>query len=86
LYKGTKLGPTVVDPFTLLPGDNLLDAEFRYQPDDANNTVAQEFIASFLTSTEDLPLSIHGSTGSSPFGSLQTALSHLQLETGLKGM
>jgi len=85
VYKDVVIGSTVLDQFNLLPGHNVMEAEFRYQPSDANNTVAQEFISSYLSSDEPLPLTVKGTSDSSPFGSLQTALSHVTLGTSLTG-
>ncbi|KAL0580357.1 hypothetical protein V5O48_000210 [Marasmius crinis-equi] len=86
IYKGTKLGRAVIDPFDLLPGENTFKTEFRYEPDNSNDTVAQSFLQDFLTSTNTLDLSIAGDTASTPIESLQLALSGVKLTSQLTGM
>lgn len=43
-YQDVQVGTSVVPTFDLVPGANTLDAEFRYSPADANDTVAQSFL------------------------------------------
>lgn len=43
-YQGVQVGESVVPTFSLVPGSNTMDAEFRYHPADANDTVAQSFL------------------------------------------
>jgi hypothetical protein len=59
--------------------------EFHYEPADANDTVAQSFVTSFIQGNDVIPLTIQGDLQSSPFGSLAPALSSLILSTGLQG-
>lgn len=54
-------------------------------PANPNDTTAQAFLTQFLTGTDNIPLSIQGDSGSSPFGSLQPALEGAKLDTSLKG-
>ncbi|KAG6891741.1 hypothetical protein C0992_006161 [Termitomyces sp. T32_za158] len=41
IFSGTKLGRAVINPLHIVPGQNPSPAEFRYQPDNANDTTAQ---------------------------------------------
>jgi len=43
-YQGVQLGESIVPAFNLAPGSNTLDAEFRYHPANANDSVAQSFL------------------------------------------
>ncbi|GJJ06156.1 hypothetical protein Clacol_000345 [Clathrus columnatus] len=86
MFEGVELGRAVIDSFNLVPGDNVIPAEFHYMPANPNDTTAQAFLTQFLTGTDDIPLTIQGDSGSSPFGSLQPALEGAKLETSLKGM
>ncbi|EPQ57376.1 hypothetical protein GLOTRDRAFT_120580 [Gloeophyllum trabeum ATCC 11539] len=85
-YKGVSLGRAYISPFNLLPGENVVPTEFRYEPNDANDTVAQSFLSDFLQTGDTLPLSIKGDSSSTPFGSLQSALEGLEISTSLKGL
>lgn len=60
-------------------------AEFRYQPNDANDATAQEFLSKFLQSAEDIPLTIKGDSESTPFDSLKPALGAIKLTTSATG-
>ncbi|KAK1218918.1 hypothetical protein PQX77_018360 [Marasmius sp. AFHP31] len=86
IYKGTKLGRTFINPFDLLPGQNTIETEFRYAPDNRNDTVAQSFLSDFLTGTDTLQLTIDGDAQSTPIESLQLALSNVQLGAPLAGL
>ncbi|ESK92921.1 hypothetical protein Moror_8994 [Moniliophthora roreri MCA 2997] len=86
IYKGTKIGRASISPFNLLPGENIFDSEFHYKPDNANDSVAQSFLADFLTTGSTLDLEIQGDAASSPFESLQEALSGVKISTQLTGM
>ncbi|KAF9264250.1 hypothetical protein L218DRAFT_258531 [Marasmius fiardii PR-910] len=86
IYKGTKLGRAVINPFNLQTGENVIQAEFHYQPDNRNDTVAQSFLTDFLTSTDTLDLSIEGDPDSTPIESLKQALSGVKLASQLNGM
>ena len=85
VFNDVKIGRAVISSFKLVPGQNVLASEFHYEPDNANDTVAQNFITEFLTTGNDIGLAIHGDGRSSPFVSLKTALSSLSLTTSLKG-
>lgn len=69
----------------LVPGENSIDTEFHYMPDDANDTTAQGFITDFLQSSDNLPLTIKGDDDSSPYGSLVPALEGISLSSSLTG-
>ncbi|KAG6813669.1 hypothetical protein H0H92_008517 [Tricholoma furcatifolium] len=86
IYQGTMIGRAVIDPFQLVPGTNPSATEFRYQPDNANDTTAQAFLASFLQTGDTLDLTIQGDSQSSPFTSLSVGLAQLQLSTSLIGL
>ncbi|KAG6857277.1 hypothetical protein H0H87_007110 [Tephrocybe sp. NHM501043] len=86
LYKGTKIGRSVIDPFNLNPGENTFATEFHYMPDNTNDTTAQEFLGQFMQSGDQLPLMIHGDSASSPIASLSPGLAQLQLATSLTGL
>ncbi|KAF7321550.1 hypothetical protein MKEN_00676000 [Mycena kentingensis (nom. inval.)] len=86
IYKGVKIGRAAIDEFDLVPGENVVPAEFHYEPDNANDTIAQSFVSSFIQGDDVLPLTIQGDLQSSPFGSLAPALSSLVLSTGLQGL
>ncbi|KAK0241921.1 hypothetical protein EDD85DRAFT_820884 [Armillaria nabsnona] len=86
MYEGVMIGRAAIDPFDLLPGEVAFPTEFHYEPSDANDTTAQAFLTRFLTTGDDIALSIHGDAQSTPFVSLQEALAGLQLTTMLPGM
>ncbi|KAL0956087.1 hypothetical protein HGRIS_002255 [Hohenbuehelia grisea] len=86
IYKDVKIGRAVINPFDLKPGENAVPAEFHYQPDNANDTVAQSFLTDFTQTGNELPLVIKGDSASSPFASLQPALAGTHLTTHLTGM
>ncbi|KAK7064212.1 hypothetical protein R3P38DRAFT_3165227 [Favolaschia claudopus] len=86
IYKGVKIGRAVIDELDLVPGQNVVATEFHYQPADANDTVAQRFLADFIQGNSDLPLTIQGDLQSSPFASLAPALSSLTLATSIHAL
>ena len=55
-------------------------------PADANDTKAQAFLTEFITSGDNIPLTIHGDAASSPYGSLQAAMSDLVIQTNVQGL
>jgi hypothetical protein len=71
--------------FNLVPGENTIPAEFHYEPDNANDTVAQSFLSEFIQTGDILPLLINGDESSSPFPSLTQALERVSLSTRLSG-
>ncbi|KAJ4468227.1 hypothetical protein J3R30DRAFT_3715154 [Lentinula aciculospora] len=85
-YEGTMIGRAAINNFDLVPGTNTVPSEFHYEPANSNDSVAQSFIADFLTSSNVLPLNIKGDSASTLIESLQEALSGLSLSTFLPGM
>ena len=85
-YKDVLLGRAVIDPLNLVPGDNVISTEFRYAPNDANDTTAQAFLTEFLQTDDTIPLTIKGDSDSSPFASLVPALEGAEITTSLKGL
>jgi hypothetical protein len=71
--------------FNLVPGENTIPAEFHYEPDNANDTVAQSFLSEFIQTSNTLSLFISGDESSSPFPSLVQALEGVSLSTRLNG-
>lgn len=86
VWEGTTLGRAVIDPFDLVPGSDTYAAEFRYMPDDANDTHAMEFLNTFITTEGPLDVTISGDTESTPFESLATALDGIQISTSIAGL
>ena len=85
IFKGVQVGHAVIDPLDLVPGENTLQAEFRYAPNDANDTTAQSFVTQLLQTSDDIPLTIKGDGDSSPFASLVPALEGVEISTSVKG-
>jgi len=85
-FKDVEIGRAVVNNFDLVPGKNSMPAEFHYQPANANDTVAQSFLTEFLSTGNDIPLTIKGDSQSSPFGSLVVGLEGVSLSTSLTGI
>ncbi|KAJ3868577.1 hypothetical protein EV359DRAFT_77557 [Lentinula novae-zelandiae] len=81
-YEGSMVGRASINTLNLVPGANTVPSEFHYEPANSNDSVAQSFIADFLTSNSSLPLSITGDSASTPIDSLQEALSGLSLRMG----
>lgn len=84
-YKTTVVLILTLQTFNLVPGENTIPAEFHYEPDNANDTVAQSFLSDFIQTGEILPLLINGDSSSSPFPSLVEALEGVSLSTKLNG-
>ncbi|KAH9835153.1 uncharacterized protein C8Q71DRAFT_764402 [Rhodofomes roseus] len=85
-YQGTYIGRAAIQTFNLTPGENAIASEFHYEPQDANDTTAQAFLESFLTTGDSLALSIKGDSDSTSFGSLVTALEGVSLSSSITGM
>ncbi|KAF8891683.1 hypothetical protein BD779DRAFT_1661547 [Infundibulicybe gibba] len=43
IFNGVKIGRAAINPFDLIPGENVVATEFHYEPDNANDTIAQVF-------------------------------------------
>ncbi|KAG8833980.1 hypothetical protein FRC17_009762 [Serendipita sp. 399] len=85
-YQGVQLGESVVPTFDLVPGSNTLAAEFRYHPANANDTVAQSFLQTYLEQGGAVPITIHGDAKSASFDSLVPALQQTSLSSGVPGI
>ncbi|KAK2467793.1 hypothetical protein APHAL10511_000088 [Amanita phalloides] len=85
-YEGVSIGRAVINSFDLQPGSNIIATEFRYQPSNPNDTIAQSFLTRFIQTQDGIPLTIHGDSQSSPYGSLQLVLSGLHILTSLQGL
>ncbi|KIM45161.1 hypothetical protein M413DRAFT_332807 [Hebeloma cylindrosporum] len=86
VYSGVNIGRATISEFDLKPGENVIDTEFHYQPANANDTVAQGFLARFIQTGDHIDLAIAGDSASTPFASLQPALANLRLATQLQGL
>ncbi|KAI6121372.1 hypothetical protein F5141DRAFT_1186618 [Pisolithus sp. B1] len=85
-YQDVMIGRAAFNPFDLVPGDNSMQGEFQYEPADANDTVSQSFLTSFIQSGDILPLSVKGDATSTPFTSLQLTLEGVTLSTSVTGL
>ncbi|KAK0541968.1 hypothetical protein OC845_006818, partial [Tilletia horrida] len=93
-YGSTQVGSTIIDELTLLPGNNTVDALFRYQPANAGNAQAQELLEKYLeplngqTKPQTATISIHGYQGAdtTPYESLQEALNGVSISAKVKGL
>ncbi|KAF8629168.1 hypothetical protein AX17_005753 [Amanita inopinata Kibby_2008] len=85
-YQGVKIGRAAINTFELIPGENIVATEFHYQPDNANDTIAQSFLTRFIQTQGDIPLTIDGDNLSSPYESLQPALAGLHIPTSLRAL
>ncbi|KXN90203.1 hypothetical protein AN958_04693 [Leucoagaricus sp. SymC.cos] len=86
MFQGTKIGRAAINEFDLKPGENAAATEFHYQPDNANDTVAQSFLSQFIQTDNQIDLTIDGDTQSTPFASLQPALDGITLSTSIGGL
>ena len=84
-YKGVQFGRAAIDNLNLVPGDNTIQTEVHYAPDNANDTTAQEFVTELLQTGDDIPVTIKGDGDSSPFASLVPALEGVEISTSVKG-
>lgn len=75
-----------IQKFDLIPGENVVATEFHYEPDNANDTIAQNFLTQFIQTENSLDLTIDGDSQSSPFDSLKPALDGVTLSTSLTGL
>ncbi|KAH8929904.1 hypothetical protein BT69DRAFT_11228 [Atractiella rhizophila] len=85
-FKGTKIGTAVVDTLALKPGKNTLAAELHYAPDDPSDPNGLELLNTFIQTTNTIPISITGSSSSSPFSSLSSALQPLSMDSSFAGI
>ncbi|KAF8522599.1 hypothetical protein BU17DRAFT_86869 [Hysterangium stoloniferum] len=66
LFKGVELGCAAINNFDLVPGQNVQPSEFHYMPANPNDTIAQSFLSTFLTTPNSLPLTIKGDSAVHP--------------------
>ncbi|KAI9459105.1 hypothetical protein F5148DRAFT_1001220 [Russula earlei] len=85
-YRDVKIGRAVINTLNLVPGENMVSSEFHYEPDDANDPIAQTFLSNFIQTGDTLPLSIKGDSSSTPYPSLVPAIEGISLFTGLTGL
>ncbi|BGP44010.1 hypothetical protein JCM10449v2_008067 [Rhodotorula kratochvilovae] len=85
IYRGTNVGRAYINPLDLYTGSNTLATEFQYMPSDPGNAVAEDLLTQYLSTKGDIPLTIQGDDGSSPYGSLDQAFSGVRLETSFPG-
>ncbi|KAF8135624.1 hypothetical protein EV363DRAFT_1429344 [Boletus edulis] len=85
-YENVMIGRAAFNTFNLVPGANSMAGEFHYEPADANDTVAESFLTSFVQSGNVLPLTVQGDSASSPFTSLNPALEGVTLQTSVTGL
>ncbi|TDL25981.1 hypothetical protein BD410DRAFT_895443 [Rickenella mellea] len=85
-FDNVMIGRAAIPQFNQIPGQNTIQSEFHYAPPNANDTVAQSFLTKFLTSGDNIPLTIKGDAASTPFQSLQPAFEGLSLAATLPGL
>ncbi|KAF8557967.1 hypothetical protein OG21DRAFT_1504634 [Imleria badia] len=85
-YENVMVGRAAFNAFNLVPGENNMAGEFHYEPANANDTVAESFLTSFVQSGNVLPLTVQGDSASSPFTSLNPALEGVTLQTSVTGL
>ncbi|KAI5474806.1 pre-rrna processing protein [Pseudohyphozyma bogoriensis] len=86
IYQGYQVGRTYINTLDLYTGNVSIPAEFHYQPADPSNSIAQSLLATYLETTGQIALTVDGDTSSSPYGSLQEALSGIKLSTSFPGL
>lgn len=85
IHGSSVLNSAFSQTFNLMPGENAMAGEFQYEPVDANDTVAESFLTSFVQTGSVLPLTVQGDSASSPFTSLNPALEGVTLQTSVTG-
>jgi hypothetical protein len=84
---GYDLGPTLLKQVTIAPGANSYTAEFQLTPsaDTAQQTVIGQILSGYLMGGT-FPLTVQGTTASTPIASLQEALAGVKLATSITGI
>lgn len=84
---GYDLGPTLLKQVTIAPGANSYSAEFQLTPsaDTAQQAVIGKILSGYLMGGT-FPLTVQGTTASSPIASLQEALAGVKLATSITGI
>ncbi|KAI0305626.1 hypothetical protein B0F90DRAFT_1815219 [Multifurca ochricompacta] len=83
-FKDVKIGHAAINTLNLAPGENTIATEFHYEPDNANDTTAQDFLTEFIQTGDSILLFIRGDSSSSPYPSLITALEGISLSASLR--
>ncbi|KAG2183772.1 hypothetical protein INT43_006783 [Umbelopsis isabellina] len=84
---GYDLGPTILKQVTINPGDNVYDAEFQLTPtaDPTQQSIVGKVLSGYLMGGT-FPLTVQGTTASSPIQSLQEGLAGVKLATSITGV
>lgn len=99
-YKDVYMGRVLIDNKVVVPGLNNLDAIARYQPNNANDTIAQQLVQRYLQPQPNQPNEVPFSTPVqvqgrgfenanpplSPFASLVPGLAQVVIDTALPGI
>ncbi|KAH8925300.1 hypothetical protein BT69DRAFT_1216651 [Atractiella rhizophila] len=86
VYNGTVVGEAVIADLNLVPGSNTIPSQFHYMPADPNNANAESLLTAYLSTTDQIPIQIHGSESSTPYGSLAAALEGVTLQSSFAGL
>lgn len=81
------MGPTLLKQVTIHPGDNVYDAEFQLTPtaDPVQQSIVGKVLSGYLMGGT-FPLTVQGTTASSPIQSLQEGLAGVSLATSITGV
>jgi hypothetical protein len=84
---GFDLGPTLLKQVTIAPGANTYPAEFQLTPtaDTNQQAIIGKILSGYLMGGT-FPLTVQGTTASSPIASLQEALAGVNLATSITGV
>ncbi|KAL9935874.1 hypothetical protein V8E36_005451 [Tilletia maclaganii] len=95
-YGSTEVGRTIIDSLQLLPGNNKVDAVFRYQPSAGDASAASELLTKYLQpeggneGPQDATITVKGTPGANPpptpYESLEDALNGVTIATEVKGL
>ena len=98
-YKDTYVGRALLDDKTVVPGDNYLEGIFRYQPNNKNDSTAQEVIQRYAQPQEhngkknipyQTPATLKGIPNANPpltpFESLRPAIEGVYVTSSLPGI
>jgi hypothetical protein len=79
---GTLVGRAYVNPLDIYgKQDNTLPSEFHYMPSNPGDATAESLLTAYLETKDQIPITIQGDAESSPYGSLDQALSGLTLSS-----
>ncbi|KAK0557527.1 hypothetical protein OC844_005558 [Tilletia horrida] len=95
-YSETYVGRTNIDSLDLMPGNNTVNAVFRYSPEQASNPTAQELLQKYIqpvdgrTGAQTAIIDVHGVPGiqppATPYESLTDALDGVSISTKVEGL